>query len=251
MITKKTKELSIQVNLSGLSFSVTNSAEKNKIEFLNTIKFKEKLTPFEVLNRLKEELASNTVFSEDFKNVSVIHYNELATLVPKELYDEAHNAEYLKFNTKILKTDFIASDALENQDIVSVYVPFVNINNYIFDTFGSFTYKHASSVFIDTLLSKNSSDGVYVYVQGDSMQVVTIKEQLITLYNFFEYNTPEDFIYYMLFTCEQQKLDPEKLHLKFFGWIKEDDKFFEMAYKYIRHIELEKNSEHYLIKNSM
>ncbi len=100
-----TKELSIQVNLNGLSFCIKNSTT-NTVENLYSVNFEQELTPFDTLNRLKTELNTN-VFSQEFDSIHIIHQNNLATFIPKELYDENHNADYLKFNTKILKTDFI------------------------------------------------------------------------------------------------------------------------------------------------
>lgn len=246
------KELSIQVNLNGLSFCILNSTTK-AIVYINSISFEEKLTPFETLNRLKAELASNTVFSEDFKTVKVIHHNELATLVPNPLYDEANNADYLKFNSKILKTDFIASDTIESKEIVSVYVPYVNINNYIFDTFGTFNYVHASTVFINALSKAKSNTeaaDLFINVEKNGMQVIVLENGDIKLYNYFEFFSPEDFIYYVLFTCEQQNLDPETLKLSFSGAVTKDDAIYEMAYKYIRNVDFVTDSEHFLIKNS-
>ncbi|MFD1061636.1 DUF3822 family protein [Winogradskyella litorisediminis] len=250
MTQKNIKELSIQVNLNGLSFSINNTVSKED-NFIHHLDFKEKLTPFETLNRLKEELASNTAFSENFKNVSVIHFNELATLVPKALYDEAHNAEYLKFNSKILKTDFIASDELKHQEAISVYVPYVNINNYLFDTFGSFKYKHASTVFLDAIDSfKTEEKSIFVNVEKNAMQVAFFQNNKIEFYNHFEFSSPEDFIYYLLFTCEQKQLNPDELKLTLTGSVEKDDDIYNIAYKYIRHVEILENSQHFLIKNT-
>lgn len=245
------KDLSIQVNLNGLSFCILNR-NSNKIEFLNVIYFEEKLTPFETLSKLKEELASNTVFSDDFNTVTVVHYNELSTLVPKALYNEANNAEYLKFNSKILKTDFIDSDQIKSKNSISVYVPYVNINNYIFETFGEFTYTHASTVFIDAVYNSElaSEDLLFINVEYASMQILVIKNNDIQLYNYFEFTTPEDFIYYILFTCEQKQLNPETLNLKLAGKIDEDDELYDIVYKYIRNVSFMSDHSNFLIKNS-
>ena len=98
----ESKELSIQVGLSGLSFSILNTSSKT-IEHLYAIYFEKKLTPADVLEALIKELSTNSVFStSNFSNIYVIHQNELATFVPNGLYDEASNADYLKFNNKIL-----------------------------------------------------------------------------------------------------------------------------------------------------
>lgn len=252
MTDKQKKTLSIQVSLNGLSFSIYKNANNN-IEYIDSIAFVKRLNPFEILEKLKSELASNTKFSEDFENVKVIHHNELATLVPKKLYDESNNAEYLKYNSKILKTDFIASDELENHNAVSVYVPYVNINNYIFDTFGAFDYTHASTVFVDTTQTMVADDetSAFINVEANTMQIATYRNKALQLYNFFEFDTPEDFIYYILFTCEQEQLNPESLKLFLVGDIKENDANYDIAYKYIRNVEVVGDSKLFIIKNSI
>lgn len=250
MTHKIIKELSIQINLNGLSFCILNPSTKH-IDYINTLNFGEKLTPFETLNRLKAELASNTVFAENFSSVKIIYFNELATVVPKALYDQAHNAEYLKFNSKILKTDFIASDELKSLEAISVYVPYININNYIFDTFGAFSYKHASTVFIDAISEqKPNNESIYVNIEGKAMQVAIFISDDLEFYNYFEFNSPEDFIYYLLFTCEQKKLNPDDVKLYLSGTINKDDEIYNIAYKYVRHVEILDDSQYFLIKNS-
>ena len=232
------KELSIQVSLSGLSFCILQK-DTNTIAFLNQITFEKKLNPFEVLDRLKHEFNTQDALKSSFSAVNVVHVNELSTLVPKPLFVEDNLADYLKFNSKILKSDFITFDDIALNDSVNVYVPYMNINNYVYDTFGSFTYKHVSTVLIEDLLSmeKNAEDlKIYVNVETDCFEVVTIDKGELLFYNTFEYSTKEDFIYYLLFTAEQLQLNPETLQLFFLGAIDKDDELYKIAYKYIRHI---------------
>ncbi|MDO1500786.1 DUF3822 family protein [Winogradskyella maritima] len=243
------KDLSIQVDLNGLSFCILNRTEK-QIEYLNTIAFETKLNPSEALDQLKAELSTNTVFSDDFESVVIIHQNELSSLVPTSLYDEALNADYLKFNTKILQTDFISHDTLKTTESVNVYVPYVNINNYIFDTFGSFTYKHASTAFIDSVLALDTTKNtLYVNVSTNALAVVAVKDKRLELYNRFEYHSKEDFIYYLLFVVEQLGWNPEILDLKLSGQIYKDDDNYSICYKYIRNVSFtDKNLKYSLNK---
>ena len=60
-------------------------------------------------------------------------------------------ADYLKFNSKILSNDYITHDDLAQGDIVNVYVPYVNINNFIYDTYGAFEFNHYSTILLNTL----------------------------------------------------------------------------------------------------
>lgn len=262
------KELSIQVSLNGLSFCILNRTS-NTIEFLKRIDFQNKLTPFDALHRLKTELSANSVFSDEFNAVIVIHQNELSTLIPKDLYDEKQKADYLKFNAKILKTDFITHDEIAVNHSINVYIPYVNINNYIFDTFGEFVYKHSSTILIDTILQNTNIDEeakVYINVNPSTIEVSVVANGKLQLFNNFEYHSKEDFIYYVLFVFEQLKLDVENTTVLLSGRIDKNDELFDMLYTYIRHIDifdtdfkytfsdtLEKNNlhQHYLIINSL
>lgn len=267
MNTNNIKELSIQVNLNGLSFCILNRTS-NTIEFLNTIEFIHKLSPFDALNRLKTELSANSKFFEKFNSITIIHQNELSTLVPKDLYDDNHKADYLKFNSKILKTDFITHDEIAINQSNNVYIPYVNINNYIFDTFGEFTYKHSSTVLIDAVLQKitaNSDTSVYVHVNTSMIEVLVTKNGQLQLFNVFDYYSKEDFIYYILFVFEQLSLDVETTKVKLSGQILKDDALYQLLYTYVRHVEFldanfnfnysesittENLHHHYLILNS-
>ncbi|WAC02836.1 DUF3822 family protein [Lacinutrix neustonica] len=204
------KELSIQVSLNGLSFCVLNTETKT-ISHLKTFLNSKKKNPLELLDQLKHVFNTETILHEVFNTVTVIHVNELSALVPKALFNKDIIADYLKLNTKILKTDFITYDTITLNDSVNVYVPYVNANNFIYDHFGDFTFKHYSTVLIESILrtEKHAIESkLYVHVNPSHFEIVAIKDGQLTLYNTFEYETPEDFIYYILFTIEQLSLNP-------------------------------------------
>ena len=207
-------ELSIQLSLSGLSFCILNK-DSNTIIEVKEVRFEKSLNPLEVLDELKTLFNNETILNNSFTKVTVIHDNDLSTLVPKTLFNENHLADYLKFNTKILKSDFIAYDSILENSSVNVYVPYININNYIYDKFGSFIFKHVSSVLIESILrieKGSTSPKVYVHVSFNHFEIIVVKEGILELYNTFTYNSKEDFIYYILFTAEQLNLYPEILN---------------------------------------
>ena len=237
---EKGKALSIQVCLSGLSFLVLDS-DNDVIVDLIDVAFKKKCTPQEVLDQLIHSFNTNKALQHSFSKITVIHDNEMMTLVPSAVFEEEHLSDYLKYNTKIFKTDFITYDVIKNDDIMVVYIPFVNINNYIFERFGSFEYKHNTTVALDRILQiqKNSSDqSMYINVNETYFDLVVAQQKKLLLYNRFEYQIKEDFIYYILFTAEQLGLNPEHFKCTLMGSIQEGDLLYTMAYKYIRHVSL-------------
>ena len=109
---------------------------------------------------------------------------------------------------------------------MNVYVPYININNYLYETFGAFEYKHFSSVLLENLLAneKNSEElKMYVHVANKHFEIIVIESGKLLLYNSFELQTKEDLIYYILFITEQLNLNPETFKLILLGTIQKND----------------------------
>lgn len=232
------KELSIQVSLSGLSFCILDTASDTIIAYKH-IDFGKKISPSQLLDKVKHLFNTYNTLKGNFKAVHVIHDNELSTLVPEPLFDEDHIADYLKFNSRILPTDYITHDEITSQELVNIYVPYVNINNFLIDTFGSFEFKHFSTVLLENILVPKihtDTKKMYVHVCKEHFEVIVTDANKLQLYNSFEYHTKEDFIYYILFVAEQLKLNPELFELVFLGQVSLEDELYNMVYKYVRHV---------------
>lgn len=235
--------LSIQVSLNGLSFCILNS-HTDTITYHKKVAFDKKLNPQQLEEELDTIFETDTRLQHSFNKVTVIHDNELFTLVPKALFSEDNLADYLKFNSRILQTDFINYDSCASNESVIVYVPYANINNYIYDKFGEFVYKHFSTVLLDALLDEDNDScdkKMYVNINENHFEILVVEGDKLILFNYFEYQTKEDFIYYILFSAEQLKLNPEAFSLTLLGHVNENDDLFTIAYKYIRHVSLLEN----------
>ena len=145
----------------------------------------------------------------------------------------------MQFNLKVLKNDFITYDVIENAEIANVYIPPMHLTNFLFEKFGSYEYKHSSTVLIESLLKETQHSGVthfYVNVENDIFQILILKNKKIEFFNTFNFKTKEDFIYYILFTTEQLYLNPEKIQLTFLGDIDKESKLYEITYHYVENV---------------
>jgi hypothetical protein len=234
----KDRVLSIQVSLNGLSFCILDK-DINTVIFYKSFLFEKKLNPGDVLDRLTHQFNTEVALQQSFANVSVVHDNELSSLVPKPLFNDDYLADYLKFNSKILRSDYIASDEIQINDAVNVYVPYVNINNFLYDKFGEFEFKHFSTIVIENILSieKNTKQcKMFVHLSDLHFEIIIVENGQLKLYNTFEYSTKEDFIYHILFTAEQLEMNPEEFPIEIIGHIDEEHKLFKIAYKYVRDV---------------
>jgi hypothetical protein len=235
---KKYKKLSIQVSLSGLSFCCFDTLNNN-ISSLKEIHFGAFDKSIKVEELFSDTFKKHPELKDSYDEIMVIHDNNLSTFVPTALFDENYLGSYLQYNTKVFETDFFTYDQISNYQMNAVYIPYVNINNFLIDTIGSFDYKHVNSILIEKILdaSKNNDEKkMIVNFNHGHFEIIVVQNQKLLLFNSFEYQTPEDFIYYLLFTAEQLSLNPESFQLELLGTINKSDAFYAIAYKYIRNI---------------
>ena len=235
--TKETR-LSIQFNLDGFSFCISNNTS-NETVYFSEYEFDEKQgTPESLLKQIEAIFKTDIQLQKDFSSVLVIHQNDLFTLVPNAYFSEDKLLEYLDFNIKTIATDFITFDNIESMNAKNVYVPYVNINNYLFQNFGEFEYKHHLTILIEKLISLPASKErkVYINVSKENFDVVILQNKKIEFSNSFSFETKEDFMYYILFTFEQLKIDVEEVKIYFTGAIDIETEIYKITYQYVRNI---------------
>ena len=231
-------KLSIHVSLNELSFCIIDVISK-EISFLRTYSLSKTSTPKELLKTLIKGFKENDELSNNFSSVKIIHYNNLSTVVPEPLFDKNNALSYLKFNSKILQNDYVAFDKIFNNESVNVYIPYVNVNNYIFKMFNTFIYKHYSSIILEKvkLNEKNTTNpSLYLNININHMELTYFVKNKLVFYNRFDFSTKEDLIYYLLFTIDQLKLNPEEIPVVITGNITENDDNYMIIYKYIRNV---------------
>ncbi|TVZ57245.1 uncharacterized protein DUF3822 [Lutibacter sp. Hel_I_33_5] len=236
--------VSIQFSLDGFSFCVKNSATKETLHFESFSFDKTIATPNILLDKLAATFKENNILQQDFATITAIHTNNLFSLVPNEYFDENNLKEYLQHNIKILANDLLVFDDLKEIEAKNVYVPYVNINNFIFQNFGTFEFKHHLSVLIDKLISNNKSEEkvMYVNVHPKNLDIVVIENNKLILANCFSFETKEDFIYYILFVAEQLKLDTDTIQLILLGDIDTESEIYNSTYDYIRKVDFIENT---------
>jgi hypothetical protein len=232
-------KLSIQLSLDGFSFCIYNTVS-NKIEVLGSYEFvSKKNTPEKHLELVKEVFVEEPILKNSFKEVQVVHFNNLVAQVPQPFFDKENLPVYLNYTVKVLENDYITFDEVSNANLNNVYIPFVNINNFLLDQYGAFTFKHSSTVLIEKLLAtyKNTDNSyVFINVMQQQFEIVVLINGKFQLYNFFNFSTKEDFIYYILFVAEQLNLNPEEFKIILMGDIEKESQLYDILYQYVRHI---------------
>ncbi|TDS57568.1 DUF3822 family protein [Myroides indicus] len=236
-MTKHTHRLLIQVSPEIFSF-IIKEIESDKICSFASETLSNN-TPLE--EQLDKFFQHHNQLVEKYSETLVLHDNSFNTFVPKAYFNEEDAGAYLQYNTKVFSTDFFAFDEMPQFEMNNVYVPYVNINNYLIDKFGSFTYQNINTGLVNHILqksNKNTETVVFVHVQKKHFEIIVVNSGKLILFNSFEYLTEQDFIYYILFVLEQLNLDREKIKLYLLGQIEKNDALFEQAYTFINYLDL-------------
>lgn len=240
ILQKKYKNLYLQVSKKEIQFCIKDTL-RNTIEILNSFETENILLPQFSEDSFSLAFKKIDNYQIEFDEVFVLHQNSWCTFVPNALFDSDFLSSYLQFSTAVFETDFITHDSIENYEKHCVYMPFVNINNFLIDKYGSFTYKHTASILVKKLLdfSKNKENPLlFIQINSNFFQLVVVQNQKLLFFNSFDFLTETDFIYHVLFTLEQLNLNAETVETNLIGEISKDHEIFKIAFKYIRNITL-------------
>ncbi len=234
------KSWSVQVSLTGLSFLGPGQPQEAVYlsEQFPVATTAEGLTQYldQFWGRQREMLNI-----EPDQNIRLVHQSSWYTVVPKSLFDPARGLDYLKFNTRLLDNDLVAHDTIEALDLVVVYLPFTNVNNWFFERFGSFTFEHSASVLLRHLLAQNTAVNTaqaLVYLHKDHFDFIVWQNKKLLMSNTYSFMAPEDVLYYVLFGFEQYDLNPEQIPLAIAGAVSEQSDLFDLLFQYVRNVSL-------------
>lgn len=224
--------LTIQYYLDGLSFIVFDTAEQKFIA-LKHYHSTEKNISLEILLLELQEKEGWKI--EEFKNVNILIDNNLNTFIPRDFFQEELKENYLSL-LNINKHSNIMTDIITEQNIVNVY-PLKNDINFTSDKVRIF---HSSSVLIKKLArefsDRNSETRAFINVKNNSYELIILNNEKLIFHNYFNFNTKEDFLYFILFTFDQLNIDNESIPLYFMGFIEEKSSIVELCSRYIRNI---------------
>lgn len=233
-----TYHLSIQLGLDGFSFCILD-VKRNKYLSLASFTF-QKVFNYQQLSTTVEELVKeNELLKKKYKTISVSLVNNKSTLVPNPLFDQKKLAEYLKFNAEFDTSYNITSEQLKNSDTRNIFAVPKIIEKTIYRLFPRAKILHHSTSLIESLITnyKNTNQKIlFVNVHLSTFEVVLLEGKHLIFYNSFHYESSEDFIYYLLFVCEQLKLNPENLKLILLGEVEKNAAIYAILYKYVRNI---------------
>lgn len=236
--------LSILILQDGFSFLVLNEYQAPLV--FEHFKLEATSSVSELFKLLRSKINSQFLSYYAIKELEIIYGNPQFCIVPQEYFEESHLPHYLKYSSKLIEGDDFSYDEIKSIHGNTVYIPYININNYLFEEFGSFKFTHIVSGLVEDGSNESSVSAEYlkIHVSRNQFYLAAFKNQKLQLANAFFFETAEDFAYYVLFSIEELNFNREDLIIDFTGnfYNSEDNKAFSILSTYIRNMHF-KNKE--------
>ncbi len=239
--------LTIQLSLDGFSF-VIFSPDKQRYVGLETYRFHKFNDPIRLSAALDEIIMYRQWIAYPFQSVLVMIENTGNTFVPSPLYDEKEKGNLLAFSQQFQDNARIVADKLKNADAYNVYYLSNILVEKIKDLWANAQIVNLSSVLVESLLlqckNKPTDNLVFVNVRHHSFDLVVLRDDKLLFYNNFRFNTKEDFAYFLLFSMEQLRLNPETVDLVLTGHIENSSEIYDICWRYVRNLRyMERNNQ--------
>ena len=229
-------QLITQISIDNILITVNEKSSNKYIAFENYT-FQNVYNFDGVADMLETLMKESKLIKHKYKSVVCVIVNNLSTLVPNALYEDDRKKMYLKFNTSLEGDEMVMVDNLKSMDAKNIFALHLSIKSKLDYQFQNISYHHASSALIDTLVLQNknqTSRKLFVHVQQTHFEAIVIDGKNLLFYNTFNYHTAEDFVYYLLFVCEQLHLNPETIDVVLLGEIERNSTIYSLTQKYIR-----------------
>ncbi|NDK56407.1 DUF3822 family protein [Pontibacter fetidus] len=224
--------------------------ERNKFVVLEDYELITVFTPEQAAAQLQLIARENPLLQEQsWKTVRVAVSNQHFTLVPETLYDPAHQQDYLRLHSNLNpQLDDVLSYRHSSLEAVNIFAVERVIKDTLQEIFPERTiqFVHQTSSLIKSILhqtGRSAARSMYVFVERSYVTILVVDAHGLQFCNIFQYQSPEDFIYYIIFVMQEQKMNPEQETITVWGDITHDATLFTIMQKYIRQVKFGKKPQ--------
>ncbi len=162
--------------------------------------------------------------------VKKIEDHHKTVIIPKSLFAEQEADRIYAFNFAQTQSATVQHSPVFNANHIVLY-------ENIYHT-RSKQNTHILEGLLEYANTHNAGDITLVYVAYNYFTVIRKSNQALSFVNSFEYQTSEDFIYYLLFTLEQLEFDTANETLYYFGHFEPESALHKLIKQYFVRQEL-------------
>ena len=196
-------QLAIQVAIDGINCVVLKdgsvSAYTSQITFDSS---KDEI----IKEKLSKEFESNSIFQQEFDEITLSWSSDKTTLVPNAIFGESNPQAIFKLCYGENEAD-VDYNRISELGIVNVYEIPEWIKRFFVIKFPSINIQHEGSIILRKALNENAFKlKATVVIYKNHFQLIISKHNELIFYSNFDYQSSEDIIYHIMFVLQQKEL---------------------------------------------
>ena len=235
------EELRIQITPQQIDF-VTVCQKHNTLRYEASYLYKQPLEEF-----LKQHI---TPLQEDrpFKDIICISNTTKYSLIPSELIHTNTNFQkYLEMTCVVQDNESTLYQRLEKHHITQIYSERKELLTCLENYFGHLEIQSLQGLWLTDILDQNRKEKIaskknttppltklYIYAHQDCIDICIVHNYQLQLLNKFKIHTPNDILYYSLYTIQQLGYDLKQTELIWYGKRKLASKTMELIKLYVK-----------------
>ncbi|MBS2098586.1 DUF3822 family protein [Carboxylicivirga linearis] len=244
--------LSIRSASDGLSFCVLDPVTNTYIAYAN-IPFKDSSADH---IKTQELLITEKLLNLPYKKVLFMIETPNATLVPTALYDPAKKQELFNLNHSINSVDCeLQEHKIKMADAWNIFAIPKFLYHLIKNQFDSVSFYQQHSPFVEGCLlsaqNKKDENSIHIDLHDHFFDIVVMESRALKLCNSFKFTTPNDFIYFVLFTFEQLKMSTENTRIHLHGVYDRQNPYYLALKNYLRQTKIVTPSYHFNFSDTL
>jgi hypothetical protein len=221
----KNNHLSVELG-GGFSFLLEGDCKTKTISGIDI------LTKFTGENDQVGEIMRSSLTGDHIKSVSISFCNNQFTLIPESLFEKEKAHEILALNIPLDEGAEVHSAPVHHLHARLLFATGKEKKD-LEKNFPNAVFSHCAMYFLNRLpMEMNGGDEFHICFYPGLFLLAGTSGKNLLFCNSFHYRSPEDVVYFLLFTAEQLRFDPGKIRLYISGEIEPAGPIAELLQKY-------------------
>lgn len=196
----------------------------------------------EILAVLKEIYEDNHYLNAGFwKSIKLNIKNLKFSLVPNSLFAESYAKDILSVNCTVSDFEVLYYYKHSSNDTVNIFAAEQELIDWFKRIYPNKLVEvlHHTSTMMEGVLqyaTGNQAKSVFVNIEDQIATVAVRDNNALIFINNFKYSSPNDLLYFILFTYDELDLNTDSIPLVLMGNIHKNSDYYSRLFKYIRNI---------------
>ncbi|MDE3212523.1 MAG: DUF3822 family protein [Bacteroidota bacterium] len=225
---------SLLLEISGEELSITiKNDQESRFDAAAIYQFEHGIPYKNFAKALDSTLQKHHVLKREFKEVKVVYSYPECVLMPLELFNPENHRDMLSMVCGDMDqhTSVLTDPASDNENYTLYRIP-SEIEKILQSNYPNHHHQHLYSSLLQVLPPKE--DALYAFFSSQRIRVKLNLNGSTQLINTFEFVTPTDAAYILLYICQQYEIP--NLPIEIGGLIEKDSMLYKELYKYFHDI---------------